>query len=70
MQERIRLMTASTVAYAHALQNACLGRRADDIVVCNFRLLALKANYRSLPNVRTTTRLIGDVFRGSAIFTD
>ena len=60
MQAHIRLVTALTPACSHALPNVCLGRRAGDILVHNFRLLAPKA----------TCRLVGDEFRGWVIFTD
>ena len=63
MQGRIRLMTALTPAYGHAVQTVCLGRRAGDMWAHNFRLIAPRNNYRSLPNIRTTTRLVGDKFR-------
>ena len=64
MQGRILLMTALTPAYTHALQNVCLGQRAGDILVRTFGRLVPKANHRNLPNVRTTTRLVSDGFRG------
>ena len=39
-KERMRLMTVLARAYAHALQIECLGRRAGDFLVRNFRLLS------------------------------
>ena len=42
------------------VQNVCLGRRAGDILVRSFRLLATKAHSRYLPDVRTTTRWVGN----------
>ena len=62
MQGRIRSMTAFTQGYAHALQRACLGRRAGDHLVHNVRLASSKAKYRHLANVSTTTRLVGNEF--------
>ena len=38
-------------------QHVCLGRRAGDLLIHNFSLLATKANYRHLFNVHTTTHL-------------
>ena len=65
MQRRIRSMTALTQGYAHALQRVCcLGRRAGDHLVHKVRLASSKAKYRHLANVSTTTRLVGNEFRG------
>ena len=55
MQGRIRLMTALTPASAHAFPE-------------HIRILAAKADYRQLPNVRTMTRLTGAGFGGWSIF--
>ena len=70
MQGRIRQMTASAQAYAHALHNVCLGRLAGVFAIHNSRLVAPKTNSLQLRSVRTTTRLTGAQFRGWAIFTD
>ena len=62
MQGRIRLMTARTPAFTHAKRVSWTthGR----LLARNFRFVAYKADYRYLPNVRTTTRLFGNEFRG------
>ena len=65
-----RLMTALTLAYAHALQSNCLDRRAGGLSVHNFRYRARQANCCQLPLVPTTARLTGVDFRGWSIFTD
>ena len=69
-QGRIRLLTATTPAYAHAFRSEGLGPRAGDFQISNSSLLASNANYRHLPTVRTTTRLASVDFRWWVICTD
>ena len=69
MEERIRLVTAVTPAYAHAYQAICLARRPIDIPCQRFRLPSAKAKYPNLPNIRTITRNNGDDHKGWAVFT-
>ena len=70
MEERIRLMTASTPAYAHANQAICLTRSPLDTPCQRFRSPSDQAECPNLPNIRTTTRNKGDDNKGWAVFTD
>ena len=58
------LMTAITPAYAHAYRAICLARRPLDILCRRFRPPSAKAKYPNLPNIRTSTRNIGDDHEG------
>ena len=70
MKGRIRFMTASTPAYAHAYQATSLTRHMLLVPHQNFRLPKPKARYPHLPNARCTTRERGNDFQGWAIYTD
>ena len=70
MKGRIRFMTASTPACAHAYQVTCLTRHMPAVPRLNFRLPKPKARFPHLSNVRTTTRERGNDFQGWAIYTD
>ena len=62
-------MTAITPSCAHAYQLICLTGHIPATTHSKFRLLAAKARYPHLPNVRPTTRERGN-FQGWAICTD
>ena len=49
MEERIRLMTAITPAYAHAYRAICLARRPLDILCRRFRPPSAKAKTQTFP---------------------
>ena len=68
VQGRMRLMTVLTPAYAHAFHSICVGRRAESILVHNFRLLAPKASVRQLPGSDNDASLRSRLSRG--IFTN
>ena len=70
MEGRIRFLTATTAAYAHAYQVLCLTRHVPTAPCLNFRLPKTNARYPHLPNVRATTRERGNDFQGWAIFSD
>ena len=70
MKGRVRLMTAITLAYAHAHQATCLARHIPAVPHQHFRLPKPKARYPYLPNDRSITRERGNDYHGWAIFTD
>ena len=70
MKERIRFMSTSTPAYAHACQVTCLTGHMRAVPRLNFRLPKPNARYPHLPNVRITTRERGNDFQGWATYTD
>ena len=70
MKGRIRFMTATTPAYAHAYLAACLTRHMPAFPRQNFRLPKPEASFPYLPNARSTTRERGNDYRGWAFHTD
>ena len=55
LEERIRLMTAITPAYAHAYQSVCLAGQLAYLPQQRFRLPPAKARHSLLPNNWTFT---------------
>ena len=70
MKGRIRFMTATTPAYAHACQLICLTGHIPLAPHSKFRLQAATARCPHLPHVRTTARERGNDFQEWAVYTD
>ena len=70
MKGRVRLMTATTPAYAHAYQTTCLAQHFPGVPHHTFRLPKSKSRYPYLPNDRSLTSERGNRYRGWAIDTD
>ena len=66
MKGRVWVMTAITLAFAHAYQATCLAQYLSGVPHHNFRL----PSYPYLPNDRSITRERGDDHRGWAFYTD
>ena len=70
MKGRIRVLTASTPTYVHALQATCLTPHMLVALNQNFRIPKLKARYPYFPNARSTTCEVGFNYRRWAVCID
>ena len=67
MKGRVRLMTAITLAYAHAYQATCLAQHFPGVAHHTFGLPKPKSRYPHLPNDRSITSERGNAYHGWAI---